>query len=76
MFAKTGPDAVKEMIAPRLSCLHRQHGSLPAHGKPDPVGSLAACCYTATYIQQPRIYPEPPARFRAVGTPRRTSSAP
>jgi len=23
--------------------------------------------YTATYIQPPRIYPEPPARFRAVG---------
>jgi hypothetical protein len=23
--------------------------------------------YTATYIQPPRMYPEPPARFRATG---------
>jgi hypothetical protein len=23
--------------------------------------------YTATYIQPPRMYPEPPARFRAAG---------
>ncbi len=67
VFAKTGPDAVKEMIAPRLSsfivntarCLHM--GSRIQSDR-------SRLLYTATYIQQPRIFPEPPARFRAVGT--------
>lgn len=66
VFVKTGPDAVKEMIAPRLSsfivntarCLHMGSRILSDHNR---------LLYTATYIQQPRIYPEPPARFRAVG---------
>ena len=66
VFAKTGPDAVKEMIAPRLSsfivntarCLHMGSRIQSDHSR---------LLYTATYIQQPRIYPEPPARFRAVG---------
>jgi len=66
VFAKTGPDAVKEMIAPRLSsfivntarCLHM--GSRIQSDR-------SRLLYTATYIQQPRIFPEPPARFRAVG---------
>ena len=66
VFAKTGPDAVKEMIAPRLSafivntarCLHM--GSRIQSDQ-------SRLLYTATYIQQPRIYPEPPTRFRAVG---------
>lgn len=66
VFAKTGPDAVKEMIAPRLSafivntarCLHMGSRILSDHNR---------LLYTATYIQQPRIYPEPPTRFRAVG---------
>lgn len=67
VFAKTGPDAVKEMIAPRLSafmvntarCLHMGSRIQSDHSR---------LLYTATYIQPPRIYPEPPARFRAVGT--------
>ena len=66
VFAKTGPDAVKEMIAPRLSCfivntarcLHMGSRIQSDHNR---------LLYTATYIQQPRIYPEPPARFRAAG---------
>ncbi|RXH19417.1 hypothetical protein [Bradyrhizobium guangzhouense] len=66
VFAKTGPDVVKEMIAPRLSsfivntarCLHMGSRIQSDHSR---------LLYTATYIQQPRIYPEPPARFRAVG---------
>lgn len=66
VFAKTGSDAVKEMIAPRLSsfivntarCLHMGSRIQSDHSR---------LLYTATYIQQPRIYPEPPARFRAVG---------
>lgn len=66
VFAKTGPDAVKEMIAPRLSsfivntarCLHMGSRIQSDHSR---------LLYTATYIQQPRIFPEPPARFRAVG---------
>jgi hypothetical protein len=67
VFAKTGPDAVKEMIAPRLSsfivntarCLHMGSRIQSEHSR---------LLYTATYIQQPRIYPEPPPRFRAAGT--------
>ena len=66
VFAKTGPDAVKEMIAPRLSafivntarCLHMGSRILSDHNR---------LLYTATYIQQPRIYPEPRPRFRASG---------
>lgn len=67
VFAKTGPNAVKEMIAPRLSsfiintarCLHMGSRIQSDHNR---------LLYTATYIQRPRIYPEPPPRFRAVGT--------
>ncbi|MCA1414496.1 hypothetical protein I6F30_25580 [Bradyrhizobium sp. NBAIM20] len=66
VFAKTGPDAVKEMIAPRLSsfivntarCLHMGSRIQSDHNR---------LLYTATYIQQPRIFPEPPPRFRAAG---------
>ncbi|PPQ17446.1 hypothetical protein CV770_20660 [Bradyrhizobium sp. AC87j1] len=66
VFAKTGPDAVKEMIAPRLSsfivntarCLHMGSRIQSDHSR---------LLYTATYIQQPRIFPEPPARFRSIG---------
>ena len=67
VFAKTGRNAVKEMIAPRLSsfiintarCLHMGSRIQSDHNR---------LLYTATYIQRPRIYPEPPPRFRAVGT--------
>jgi hypothetical protein len=66
VFSKVDRSAVKEMIAPRLSsfivntarCLHmgsRIHSD------------RTRLLYTATYIQPPRIFPEPPARFRAVG---------
>ena len=66
VFAKTGPNAVKEMVAPRLSsfivntarCLHMGSRIQSDHRR---------LLYTATYIQQPRIYPEPPPRFRASG---------
>jgi hypothetical protein len=66
VFSRVDRSAVKEMVAPRLSsfivntarCLHmgsRIHSD------------RTRLLYTATYIQPPRIYPEPPARFRAVG---------
>jgi hypothetical protein len=66
VFAKTGPDAVKEMVAPRLSsfivntarCLHMGSRIQSDRNR---------LLYTATYIQQPRIYPEPAPRFRAAG---------
>ena len=66
VFAKVGRSAVKEIVAPRLSsfivntarCLH-----MGSRIQSDRTRLL----YTATYIQPPRIYPEPPARFRATG---------
>ncbi len=66
VFAKVERSAVKEIIAPRLSsfivntarCLH-----MGSRIQSDRTRLL----YTATYIQPPRMYPEPPARFRATG---------
>ena len=66
VFAKVDRSAVKEIIAPKLSsfivntarCLH-----MGSRIQSDRTRLL----YTATYIQPPRIYPEPPARFRAAG---------
>lgn len=66
VFAKVDRSAVKEIIAPKLSsfivntarCLH-----MGSRIRSDRTRLL----YTATYIQPPRIYPEPPARFRAAG---------
>jgi hypothetical protein len=66
VFASVDRSAVKEMIAPRLTsfivntarCLHMGSRIL---------SDRTRLLYTATYIQPPRMYPEPPARFRAVG---------
>ncbi len=66
VFARVDRSAVKEIIAPRLSsfivntarCLH-----MGSRIQSDRTRLL----YTATYIQPPRMYPEPPARFRAAG---------
>jgi hypothetical protein len=66
VFSKVDRSAVKEIVAPRLSsfivntarCLHMGSRILSERTR---------LLYTATYIQPPRIYPEPPARFRAVG---------
>jgi hypothetical protein len=66
VFARVDRSAVKEIIAPRLSsfivntarCLH-----MGSRIQSDRTRLL----YTATYIQPPRIYPEPPPRFRASG---------
>lgn len=66
VFAKVDRSAVKEIIAPKLSsfivntarCLH-----MGSRIQSDRTRLL----YTATYIQPPRMYPEPPARFRAAG---------
>ena len=66
VFARVDRSAVKEMIAPRLSsfivntarCLH-----MGSRIQSDRTRLL----YTATYIQPPRIYPEPAPRFRATG---------
>jgi hypothetical protein len=66
VFSKVDRSVVKEMVAPRLSsfivntarCLHMGSRIL---------SDRARLLYTATYIQPPRMYPEPAARFRAVG---------
>ena len=66
VFSRVDRSAVKEMVAPRLSsfivntarCLHMGSRIL---------SDRTRLLYTATYIQPPRIYPEPPARFHAVG---------
>jgi len=66
VFSRVDRSAVKEIIAPRLSsfivntarCLH-----MGSRIQSDRTRLL----YTATYIQPPRMYPEPPARFRAAG---------
>lgn len=66
VFASVDRSVVKEIIAPKLSsfivntarCLH-----MGSRIQSDRTRLL----YTATYIQPPRMYPEPPARFRAAG---------
>jgi hypothetical protein len=66
VFSKVDRSAVKEIVAPRLSsfivntarCLHMGSRIL---------SDRTRLLYTATYIQPPRMYPEPPARFRAAG---------
>jgi len=67
VFSKVDRSAVKEIVAPRLSsfivntarCLHMGSRIL---------SDRTRLLYTATYIQPPRMYPEPPARFRAAGS--------
>lgn len=66
VFSKVDRSAVKEIVAPRLSsfivntarCLHMGSRILSDRSR---------LLYTATYIQPPRIYPEPPPRFRVAG---------
>jgi hypothetical protein len=66
VFAKVDRSAVKELVAPRLTsfivntarCLH-----MGSRIQSDRTRLL----YTATYIQPPRMYPEPAPRFRATG---------
>jgi hypothetical protein len=66
VFAKVDRSAVKEIVAPRLSsfivntarCLHMGSRIL---------SDRTRLLYTATYIQPPRMFPEPPARFRVAG---------
>jgi hypothetical protein len=66
VFARVDRSAVKEIIAPKLSsfivntarCLH-----MGSRIQSDRTRLL----YTATFIQPPRMYPEPPARFRTAG---------
>jgi len=66
VFSRVERSAVKEIVAPRLSsfivntarCLHMGSRIL---------SDRTRLLYTATYIQPPRIFPEPPLRFRAAG---------
>jgi hypothetical protein len=66
VFARVDRSAVKELVAPRLTsfivntarCLHMGSRIL---------SDRTRLLYTATYIQPPRMYPEPAPRFRAVG---------
>jgi|GEM_PF-1574599 len=63
VFSRIPRDAVKQMIAPKLTsfvvntarCLHMGSRIAPGHSR---------LLYTATYIQAPRIFPDPPPRFR------------
>jgi hypothetical protein len=63
---KLEPDAAKAVVAPRLTtflvetsrCLHMGSRTAPGHSR---------LLYTASYITIPRLYPEPPPRFRLVG---------
>jgi hypothetical protein len=67
VFSRVDRSAVKEIVAPRLSsfivntarCLHMGSRIL---------SDRTRLLYTATYIQPPRMFPEPPARFRAAGS--------
>jgi hypothetical protein len=64
--AKLRPGEMKVMRAPRLSvfmvetsrCLHMGSRVAPGHDR---------LMYMATYISVPRVYPEPPPRFRLIG---------
>jgi hypothetical protein len=64
--AKLRPGELREMVAPRFSvfmvetsrCLHMGSRINPGHER---------LLYTASYISVPRLYPEPPARFRLTG---------
>jgi hypothetical protein len=66
VFTKVDRSAVKELVAPRLTsfivntarCLHMGSRIL---------SDRTRLLYTATYIQPPRMYPEPAPRFRASG---------
>jgi hypothetical protein len=63
VFRGVRRDAVQSLVAPRLStfavetsrCLHMGSRLAPGHLR---------LLYTATFIQFPRVYPEPPLRFR------------
>lgn len=66
IFRRVSVEAMREMLAPRLStfmvdtgrCLHMGSRVAPGHER---------LLYTASYISVPRLYPEPPSRFRFVG---------
>ncbi len=66
VFKRTDRQAVKEVIAPKYSsflvntarCLHMGSRIKSGHKR---------LLFTATYLQPPSIYPEPPPRFRADG---------
>ena len=59
-------EAVREMLAPRLSVFMVDTGRCLHMGSRVSLGP-ARLLYTASYISVPRIYPEPPSRFRLVG---------
>lgn len=64
--ARIRPEEITSLIAPRLSvfmvetsrCLHMGSRMAPGHER---------LLYTATFISVPRLYPEPPSRFRLTG---------
>ncbi len=67
VFAKVDRSAVREMVAPRL-CSFIVNTARCLHMGSRIQSDRTRLLYTATYIQPPRMYPEPPARFRAAGT--------
>lgn len=66
VLPKIRPEEVKVMVAPRLTtfmvetsrCLHMGSRTVPGHSR---------LLYTATFITVPRLFPEPPPRFRLTG---------
>jgi hypothetical protein len=66
VFSRVDRSAVREIIAPRLSsCIVNTARCLHMGSRIE--SDRSRLLYTATYIQPPRIYPEPPARFRTTG---------
>lgn len=66
ILKRVQPSEIKSMIAPKLTtfmvetsrCLHMGSRLAPGHSR---------LLYTATFITVPRLYPEPPSRFRFSG---------
>lgn len=66
IFAQADLAEVKSMVAPRLSafvvetsrCMHMGSRVSPGHSR---------LMFTASFISVPRIYPEPPSRYRFTG---------
>jgi hypothetical protein len=66
VMAKAGPQAVREIIAPKLTCFIVDTAKCLHMGSRIKSGH-SRLLYTATYFPPPRIYPEPAPRFRDVG---------
>jgi hypothetical protein len=66
VFSRVDRSVVKEMVAPRL-CSFIVNTARCLHMGSRILSDRTRLLYTATYIQPPRMYPEPTPRFRVVG---------